>query len=112
MNSAHLIAAIIGVILSVSIIILTRRDHLSPLVAARWLLIACLVLIISLFPTMIDKLGDLLGIGYPPVIPIIVALGAAMLKILLMDIAQQKMRVKLDRVVQKLAIIEKDLDSK
>lgn len=111
MTNVHIIAAFIGAVLSVSIVFLTRRDHISPLVAARWFVIALIVLFVGFFPGTVDAIGAKLGIGYPPIIPVIIALGAAMIKILLMDIERQKMSVKLDRVVQKLAILENMIDA-
>lgn len=106
MSNVHIIAAFIGALLSISIVFLTRRDHISPLVAARWFAIAVLVLFVSFFPGIVDEVGTLLGIGYPPIIPILIALSAAMIKILLMDIERQRMKVQLDRTVQRLAILE------
>jgi hypothetical protein len=111
MTNVNMISAFIGALLSITIVFLTRRDHISPLVAARWFLISILVLVVSFFPSSVDKLGAFLGIGYPPVIPILIALGAAMIKILMMDIERQKMQVKLDRVIQRLAIIEQSVES-
>ena len=111
MNNVNIIAAFIGAVLSVTIVFLTRQDHISPLVAARWFLVAILVLFVSFFPNLIDTIGVYFGIGYPPILPIIIALGAAMIKILLMDIERQKINIKLDRVVQKLAILESTLES-
>lgn len=106
MTSAHLIAAFIGAVLSLTIVFLTRRDHISPFVAARWFAVALLVLFVGFFPTVIDWVGLKLGIGYPPIIPILVALGAAMVKILLMDIERQRMQTKLNRLVQRMAMLE------
>ena len=111
MTNVHIISAFIGAFLSVTIVFLTRRDHISPLVAARWFLIAILVLVVSFFPSAVDNIGQLLGIGYPPIIPILIALAAAMIKILMMDIERQKMQVKLDRVVQRLALVEQLVES-
>jgi hypothetical protein len=106
-----MISAFIGALLSITIVFLTRRDHISPLVAVRWFLIAVLVLVVGFFPSTIDVIGEFLGIGYPPIIPILVALGAAMIKILMMDIERQKMQVKLDRVIQRLAIVEQSVEN-
>ena len=106
MSNAHIIAAFIGGFLSLTIVFLTRRDHISPLVAGRWFLVATLVLFVSFFPGIVDWLGFRLDIGYPPIIPVLLALGVAMVKILLMDIERQKMANKIDRLVQRMAILE------
>lgn len=105
-----MIAAFIGAALSLTIVFLTRRDHISPLVAARWFVLALLVLFVGFFPGTVDLLGKYLGIGYPPIIPVLLALGAAMVKILLMDIERQRLNTKIDRLVQRMAILEQSVD--
>lgn len=106
MTSAHTVAAFVGIVLSFSIIFLVRRDHISPNVAARWFLVSLCVLGLGLKPEFIDYIGAGLGIGYPPIIPVLLAIAAALVKILLMDIAHQKQQVKLDRLIQKVSIME------
>lgn len=110
MSNAHIIAALIGAILSLTIVFLTRRDHISPLVAVRWLALALLVLLVSIFPSVVDKIGATLGIGYPPIIPVLVAIAALMVKILMMDIERQKLQNQMHRVVQRLAILERGIE--
>ena len=68
--------------------------------------VAILVLFVSFFPGIVDWIGLNLGIGSPPIIPVLIALGVAMVKILLMDIERQKMANKIDRLVQRMAILE------
>ena len=106
MNSAHTVAAVIGIALTLAIIYLVRADHISPKVAARWLLLALLVLTVSLAPEVVDWIGIQLGIAYPPILPILVAIAVAMVKILIMDIERQKMQIKIDRLVQKVSVFE------
>jgi len=110
MSSAHMIAAFIGAALSLTIVFLTRRDHISPLVAARWFALALLVLFVGFFPKIVDIVGGYFGIGYPPIIPVLLALGAAMVKILLMDIERQRLNTKIDRLVQRMAILEQSVE--
>lgn len=110
MTSAHMIAAFIGAALSLTIVFLTRRDHISPLVAARWFALALLVLFVGFFPGIVDLVGEYLGIGYPPIIPVLLALGAAMVKILLMDIERQRLNTKIDRLVQRMAMLEQSVE--
>lgn len=110
MTNAHIIAAIIGVALSFSIINLVRQDHISPSVAARWFLVSMVVLIVGIAPEIVDNIGVFLGIGYPPIIPVLLAISVALLKILLMDIDKQKQQTKIDRLAQKIAILETKLN--
>lgn len=112
MSSAHMIAAFIGAALSLTIVFLTRRDHISPLVAARWFALAMLVLFVGFFPSVVDVVGAYFGIGYPPIIPVLLALGASMVKILLMDIERQRLNTKIDRLVQRMAMLERAVEDK
>jgi hypothetical protein len=109
LSNPQIVSSIIGVILALIIYWLVRRDHLSPRQALRWILVASIVLVLGTFPIIIDWVGHAVGIGYPPIIPVIVGLGAALIKILLMDIQQTKSTVTQDRIVQKLAILEAEI---
>jgi len=110
LGNPQIVSSVIGICISTVIFILVRRDHLQPRQAFRWFIIAILVAVMGFFPSVIDKLGIILGIAYPPIIPILVGLGAAMIKILLMDIERNRMTVTQDRIIQKLAMLEAELD--
>lgn len=110
MTNPQIVSAVIGVLIAVTIYWLVRRDHLVPRQALRWLLVAIAVLIMGIFPVIIDQIGHAVGIAYPPVIPLLIGLGAAMIKILLMDIERNKANVAQDRIVQKLAMLEAEID--
>lgn len=110
MTNPQVFSSVIGFILAVIIYWLVRRDHLAPRQALRWVVVAIIVLVLGAFPVIIDWLGHTVGISYPPIIPLIVGLGAALIKILLMDIQQTKLQVTQDRLVQKLAMLEADID--
>lgn len=110
MNNPQIVSSVIGLVLAVIIYWLVRRDHLAPRQALRWVLVATVVLVLGTFPIIIDRIGHAVGISYPPIIPVIVGLGAALVKILLMDIQQTKANITQDRIIQKLAILEAELE--
>jgi len=111
LTNPQIVSSIIGVLIATIIYWLVRRDHLAPKQALRWVLVAVIVLVLGTFPVIIDWIGNAVGIAYPPIIPIIIGLGAAMIKILLMDIERNKAEVTQDRLVQKLAMLEAEIDS-
>jgi len=110
LSDPQFVSSIIGTIIAIIILFLVRRDHLQPKQGFRWLIVAAVVAILGVFPTLVDKVGVALGIAYPPVIPLIIGLGTAMVKILLMDIERNKMTITQDRIVQKLAMLEAELE--
>ncbi|MBU2972647.1 DUF2304 domain-containing protein [Pseudoalteromonas sp. C2R02] len=111
MTNPQIVSSIIGVVLAVTIYLLVRRDHLAPRQAIRWSFVALIVLFLGTFPIVVDWLGHAVGISYPPIIPLIIGLGAALIKILLMDIERNKMNVTQDRIIQKLAMLEAEIES-
>jgi hypothetical protein len=110
LTNPQIVSSIIGIILAVIIYWLVRRDHLAPRQALRWIFVASIVLVLGTFPIIIDWIGHTVGISYPPIIPVIVGLGAALIKILLMDIQQNKTQITQDRMIQKLAMLEADIE--
>lgn len=110
MTNPQIVSTIIGIIIASAIYWLVRRDHLAPKQALRWVLVAIVVLILGTFPIIIDWIGNAVGIAYPPIIPIIIGLAAAMIKILLMDIERNKTDITQDRIVQKLAMLEAEFE--
>jgi hypothetical protein len=111
LTNPQIVSTIIGVILAATIYILVRRDHLAPRQAIRWSFVALIVLFLGTFPVVIDWLGHAVGITYPPIIPLLIGLGAAIIKILLMDIERNKMNVTQDRIIQKIAMLEAEIES-
>lgn len=111
MNNPQIVSSVIGLIIASVIFYLVRKDHLQPKQAFRWFAIAIAIAVVGLYPTIIDRIGIALGIAYPPIIPLILGLCAALVKILLMDIERNNMNVTQDRIVQKLAMLEADIES-
>ncbi len=102
----QLISAAIGFVIGVTILVLIRRNHLHSGYAVWWLGVAGSIMIFGSFPKLIDKVGYLLGVSYPPVLLIVLAVCVIMVKILTMDIERTRQEKKLRRLVQRLAILE------
>lgn len=108
MNAA-LTTSIIGVLIASAILYLVRRDHLHGSYALWWLAVAAASLLLSAFPQGVDWLGHLTGIYYPPILPIIVAIGMILLRMLKMDIDRSRSERQLRRLTQKMGILEQEL---
>lgn len=99
-------AALLGVLFAGSILILLRRGHLHGSQAVWWLLAAAGALGLGLFPQWIDRLGKALGVAYPPMLLLVLALLATLIKMLLTDIELARKERRLRRLTQKLAMME------
>jgi hypothetical protein len=109
--TGQITAGAIGVLLAGAILYLVRRDHLHGSYALWWLAVAVVILLLGVFPPVIDWLGSVTGIYYPPVLPIIVGIGMILIRMLKMDIDRSQQERQLRRLTQKLAILEQELSA-
>ncbi|MEN9417846.1 MAG: hypothetical protein RI988_1466 [Pseudomonadota bacterium] len=105
-------AAFMGLSVGLVIIWLVRRAHLHGPYAIWWILVAAGVVLAGLFPHAIDAVGSLLGVNYPPVLAVVVAIGALLVKVLTMDLERTRQEVALRRLTQRLAMLEAELQGR
>lgn len=104
-------SAIIGVSLALSILLLVRRDRLQIHYALWWLSVAVGALILGFFPKILDKIGNFLGIHYPPILLVIISLALLFVKSLTQDLDRCRREQQLRRLIQRVAILEAGLES-
>lgn len=104
-----LIASGFGLSLAAVTLYLLRKDHLHIGHGVGWGLAIFVFAFLGGAPWIVDSIAASLGVGYPPIIAVMLAFGAIALKLLLMDIARTKMEIRQQRMIQKLAILEADL---
>ena len=106
MMDYHYTVLVIGFALAFGILYLVRRDHLYIRQGFFWILVAVGSLLLATWPRLIDTIGTLLGIAYPPTFLFLVAIIALVVKALFGDIAMTKLRRDLRRLNQRIALIE------
>ena len=106
MKSYHLTVIVLGLVLAVGILYLVRRDHLYIRQGLFWILIAAVSLLFGLWPYLIDTLGTVLGIAYPPALLFLVAIVVLIFKALFGDIELTRVRRDLRRLNQRIALLE------
>ena len=99
-------SALLGLLIAGAIIYLVRKDKLHSRYALWWIPVALSIALTGIFPEAIDWAGRLLGIHYPPILPLIAAIGFLLIKILLMDIERSRNERKLHRLAQQMALYE------
>ena len=108
MKTYHLAVLVMGIGLAVGILYLVRRDHLYIRQGMFWIAIAVASLVFGLWPFLIDTLGRVLGIAYPPTLLFLGAIMVLIMKALLGDIALTKLQRDLRRLNQRIALLEID----
>jgi hypothetical protein len=106
MKTYHLAVLVMGIGLAIGILYLVRRDHLYIRQGMFWIAIAFFSLLFGLWPYLIDTLGRILGIAYPPTLLFLGAIIVLIVKALLGDIALTKVQRDLRRLNQRIALME------
>lgn len=104
-----LITGIIGIATAITIVILIRRDHLHVRYGLWWTIAAVGFALLGLFPATFDEIAKYLGIAYSPILALTIAVAILVIKILVMDIERSRNAIRLNRLIQRLALLESDL---
>jgi hypothetical protein len=99
-------AALIGLLIGGLILWLVRKNHLHGPYAIWWILVAIGVISLGLFPQAVNPVARWLGVNYPPILVIVLALAALLVKVLTMDLERTRQEVMLRRLIQRLAMLE------
>jgi len=107
--TAQITSGLISLLLAGAILYMVRRDHLHGSYALWWLAVAGAILVLGVFPPVIDWLGRVTGISYAPVLPITIGIGMILMRLLKMDVDRSRRERQIRRLTQKLAILEDEL---
>ena len=99
-------AIVLSIIFIMFILNLVRKNKLDEKYSILWLFFAVILLIVSIFPSIIQKVAEIFDVFYPPTLLLlfaIIILGAYIVHITLVITKQNKMIIKLS---QEIAILE------
>ncbi|MEA2061862.1 MAG: DUF2304 domain-containing protein [Thermodesulfobacteriota bacterium] len=101
---------ITGLVITVILITLARKSKIHSVHFIWWAAITGSILLFAFFPALIDVIGRLFGIAYPPILISVAGIGLVLIKILSMDmyITQNELRYK--KLAQKMALLEKKIN--
>ncbi|EDN72414.1 conserved hypothetical protein, membrane [Beggiatoa sp. SS] len=97
---------VIWLIISGLILWWISRDHLHSRHALWWVLVALSVMMLGIFPALIDQGAIQLGINYPPTLVFILGMVMILVKVISIDIHQCDLERKMRGLAQRLGILE------
>jgi len=100
---------ILGVTVAALIVMLVRKDRLHVNHGFGWLVVAAGFAFLGIAPDVTDYLARHLGISYPPVLALTLAIIMLVVKLLLMDIERSRVAMRNQRLTQRIAILESDI---
>jgi hypothetical protein len=104
--SYRVTSMVLGVAIAGLLLFLIRKDQVHPRYAAWWLLTATAALVFGAFPHLVDRVGSLLGVSYPPILLVVVSLGMILVKMLTMDLDRSRQQREIRRMAQRIALLE------
>lgn len=102
----QLTSTVIGIALAAAILWLVRRDHLHGPYALWWIGAAATVTVLGFFPHLFDLLASHLGVGYPPILALVLGFAMLLVKMLTMDLERSRQERQIRRLAQRLAMLE------
>lgn len=106
------VTSILGLCVASLIIFLIRKDWLHVDHGVGWLVVAAIFALLGFAPKTVDRVSNVLGVDYPPILAITLVIAVLVIKILLMDIERSRIEVRYQRLVQRLAMLEADLKNR
>lgn len=104
-----LITSVIGLLVAGLIVLLIRKDRLHVTHGMGWIIVATGFALLGFAPRIMDQMANYLGVEYPPVLALTLAISVLVVKILLMDIQHSHLEMRNQRLVQRIAMLETDL---
>jgi hypothetical protein len=108
-RNLEMFSGALGVLMAATIVYLIRRDHMHVRFSIWWIGVAAIAILFGFFPRIVDQIGGFFGIAYPPILIVILAVAALVLKILFADLERSKMHRDMLRLTQRLLIVEQAL---
>jgi hypothetical protein len=99
----------IGIGIAVSILVLVRKNHLMVSHAVWWLTVAAASMAFGAYPQLIDRIGSVLGIHYPPTLLIVIGMGFILIKMLTIDLKRSEQERQIRARTQRMAVLESEL---
>ena len=101
-----LLTGLIGLAVATTILLLIRKDKLHAANGLGWFIVAGLFATLGLAPKAFDELARFLGVNYSPALALTLCVAIIIVKLLLDDIHYSRLRVRHQRLVQRMALIE------
>lgn len=100
----------IGLTVAILIVWLVRKDRLHVNHGLGWMMVAAAFALLGFAPSLIDEFAVRLGVSYPPALALTLAVTVLVLKTLSMDIERSHLQMRNQRLTQRLAMLEADIE--
>ncbi len=107
MISYKITTGIIGAVIFLIILLLVRKGKLQEKYALTWFFIGIVVVILGVFPGILDRIAKFTGVSYAPALLFVIAVGVLLIQNLYLFIFASENEVRIKELLQELAVLNK-----
>lgn len=107
MISYKITTGILGAVIFLIILLLVRRGKLQEKYALTWFAIGIVVVVLGVFPVILDKIAKLTGVSYAPALLFVIAVGVLLIQNLYLFIFASQNEVRIKELLQEVAVLNK-----
>lgn len=108
----NLVFIILSIIVMLFIILSVKRSSLSVKESFYWFLSTLLMLILSIFPKIIDYFASLIGVSYPPSLLFVLCIVFLVLMVFRSSKKISNQNEKIRFLIQEVSILKKEINKK
>ena len=106
----YTLAIIFSIVFMIFIIVLVRNNKLEEKYSLLWLIFGIGIIVLSIFPNIIDKLANFFNIVYPPSLIFVFAFIVLAIYIIHLSTIASKQNKRVIKLSQEIAIIYEKID--
>jgi len=107
MISYKITTGILGAVIFLIILLLVRRGKLQEKYALTWFAIGIVVVVLGVFPVILDKIAEFTGVSYAPALLFVIAVGVLLIQNLYLFIFASQNEVRIKELLQEVAVLNK-----
>ena len=107
MISYKITTGILGAAIFLIILLLVRRGKLQEKYALTWFAIGMVVVVLGIFPVILDKIAKFTGVSYAPALLFVIAVGVLLIQNLYLFIFASQNEVRIKELLQEVAVLNK-----
>lgn len=109
-NEARVLVALLGVGALAFILVLLRRRQLRPKYAIVWTGVGVVLGVLGLFPGLLTRLSDAVGIYYPPALFLLVTVGFLLAVVIQFSWELSRLQERSRILAEELALLRAELE--
>ena len=106
MTPTSIFLTIIAILVILYILFSIRKDKLSPMSSFVWIIFCIVLLVLSIWPALLDWLAELLNISYPPTLFLAIALVILFIMNFIQSKKIEELQKKIINIGQELSILK------